>query len=282
MLGLRPEHERLRPHGGWQTRIEQRLDPRSRLWNVAGFHQVAGTYERSAHAFRLAFRRREAHGLGRNIAAASGAPRSAAASAARSTTAAIPSSGVDVASARCRASCSRSSTSFGRLQVHGAAPSGGHVEVHGCSEQGVREADDSVGADRDRPGCGGFVHESVGAGLAERLHEHGRRRALDRRDQLEERPRVSRECSHAFGDDLLERRRDRQLRLQIRWLPLDRPRELECEHRVASGRGVYGGDLGAGEAHGEALAEEPLEVLHGERPDREFGECLRLERVSES
>ena len=129
------------------------------------------------------------HGLGCEQRRGVGRSAGAAASAARSTTSAISSSGVDVASARCRASCSRSSTRLGRVQVHGPTASGRHAEVHGCSEQRVREAHDAVAADGDRPGGDGFVHERFDVGLPERLSEQGRRRALDRRDELEQRPR---------------------------------------------------------------------------------------------
>ena len=61
---------------GGILRIEQGLDSRARLWNVSGFHQVAGAHERSANACRLVVRggvRRTASA--ESTAAASGAPR---------------------------------------------------------------------------------------------------------------------------------------------------------------------------------------------------------------
>ncbi len=282
VLGLRPEHERLRSHRGWKTRIEHGLDSRSRLWNVAGFHQVAGTYERSADAFHLAFRRREAYGLGRKYRG--GVGRSALGSGlCRSFH-----DGCDPLVGRRRRKREVSCLLFqvvhelGRLQVHGAAASRGHVEVHGCSEQGVCEADDAVAAGGECPGCGGFVHERLGVDFTKGLREQGRRWALNRRDELEERPRVLRECSDAIADELLERRRDRQLRLQIRGLPLDCPREFECEHRVAARCGVDGCHLRPRDAHVEPLAQKLLEMRDCERPDLELRERSWLKCVRKS
>ena len=144
-----------------------------------------------------------------SIAAASGAPRSAAAYAARSTTSAIASSGANVASARCRASCSRSSTRAAACRWTSRRRPEGIPKYTARSQQRMREAHHAVRVDDDRSGRHGVVHESLDVGLPKRLREQGRGGALDRRDDLEQGPRVLGKRSDPFADQLLQRRRHR-------------------------------------------------------------------------
>ena len=144
-----------------------------------------------------------------STAAASGAPRAAAASAARSTTSASRSSGLDVASARWRASCSRSSTrpAASRCRAcrrpdgmpkYTAAPSSG------CVKRTTPSLPTAIAPARD-----GVVQQRLGVGVPERLRQQGRRRALDRRNKLEQRQRFVRKSLDPVADEFLERGRHR-------------------------------------------------------------------------
>ena len=170
----------------------------------------------------------------------------------------------------------------GCLHVYRAAAAGDMLEVHGRTEQRVREAHDAVAAHCDRPDPDASSASNSARSSTERLPEQRRRRPLDRRHELEQRPRVLRERADPFADQLLERRRNRQLRLEVCRLALGRACELECEHWVAVRGGMDGCDLRPRKPHVEPLAQKLLEVADAERADRKLRIGTGLQRVCEA
>ena len=78
------------------------------------------------------------------------------------------------------------------VQVQSPTAARRHAEVDGRTEQWVREAHDAVVADDDRPGGDGSSTRALTLGFLEPLLQRGRRRALDRRHELEQRSRFGR------------------------------------------------------------------------------------------
>ena len=140
-----------------------------------------------------------------STAAASGAPRSAAASAARSTTSAIASSGVDVASARWRACCSRSSTSSATCRCTARRRAGDMPKYTAAPSSGCVKRTTSSLPTAIAPAATASSMSASASASPSAARSRGRGRALDRRDELEQRPRFVRKSLDSLADELLER-----------------------------------------------------------------------------
>ena len=211
-------------------------------------------------------------------AAAPGAPRARARSAASSSAAATSASGPPAESARCHARSSGSLSAAGEALVQRAAPRGRDAGVGDGREERVGEAQ-ALAVALDDAGRLGVRERGRGLVGAQRGLDVGGGRPRQRRRDVDRLARRGRQRVEPAADELLHARRQRQLRAHGRARVGQGPRDLEREERVAGGLLVQARERAAVEREVEPLPQQGVQLGPAEGADEQALQRQLGERV---